>query len=58
MESEKNPAAVSLGRQGGLARAKSLTTKRRVEIAKKASKAAAAARKAKAAQAAKRDAGK
>ena len=38
----KNPAAVSLGRLGGLkggkARAKSLTKKRRSEIAKKAAK--------------------
>jgi hypothetical protein len=37
---EKNPAAVALGRLGGLkggaARAKSLTPKRRAEIAKKA----------------------
>ncbi len=37
---EKNPAAVALGRLGGLkggaARAKSLTKKRRSEIAKKA----------------------
>jgi hypothetical protein len=37
---EKNPAAVALGRLGGLkggkARAKSLTAKRRKEIAKKA----------------------
>jgi hypothetical protein len=39
----KNPAAVALGRQGGLkggkARAKSLSAKRRAEIAKKAAKA-------------------
>jgi len=39
----KNPAAVSLGRLGGLkggkARAKSLTAKQRAEIAKKAAKA-------------------
>jgi hypothetical protein len=38
--SEKNPAAVALGRLGGLkggaARAKALTKKRRSEIAKKA----------------------
>jgi hypothetical protein len=38
--SEKNPAAVALGRLGGLkggkARAKSLSKKRRSEIAKKA----------------------
>ncbi|MCY2928806.1 MAG: hypothetical protein NTV86_04805 [Planctomycetota bacterium] len=38
----KNPAAVELGRRGGLkggtARAKALTKKRRVEIAKKAAK--------------------
>jgi hypothetical protein len=39
----KNPHAVALGRAGGLkggkARAKSLTKKKRVEIAKKAAKA-------------------
>jgi hypothetical protein len=39
-ESEKNPAAVALGRLGGLkggdARAKALSKKRRSEIAKKA----------------------
>lgn len=42
-EPEKNPAAVALGRLGGLkggqARAKKLTAKRRSEIAKKAAKA-------------------
>ena len=41
--SMKNPAAVSLGRLGGLkggrARANNLTSERRVEIAKKAAKA-------------------
>jgi hypothetical protein len=41
--SEKNPAAVSLGRLGGLkggaARAKKLSKKRRAEIAKKAAAA-------------------
>ena len=40
---EKNPAAVALGRLGGLkggkARSKALSTKRKVEIAKKAAKA-------------------
>lgn len=40
---KKNPAAVALGRlgglRGGLARAKSLTKKRRAEIAKKAATA-------------------
>lgn len=40
VESTKNPAAVALGRLGGLkggkARAESLTAKRRKEIAKKA----------------------
>jgi hypothetical protein len=41
---EKNPAAVSLGRAGGLARAKALSAKRRREIATRASKAAAKAR--------------
>lgn len=39
----KDPAAVSLGRRGGLkggkARAESMTAKRRVEIARKAAKA-------------------
>jgi hypothetical protein len=48
MESEKNPAAVALGRQGGLARAKLLTAKQRKASATKASKAAAEARKRKA----------
>jgi len=42
-EPEKNPAAVELGRLGGLkggkARAKKLSKKRRSEIAKKAAKA-------------------
>ncbi len=42
-ESEKDPAAVALGRKGGLkggvARAKKLSKKRRTEIAKKAAKA-------------------
>ena len=42
-EPEKNPAAVALGRLGGLkggkARAEKLTAKRRSEIAKKAAKA-------------------
>ena len=42
---EKNPAAVSLGRAGGLARAKNLTPQERRRIAVKASKAAARARK-------------
>jgi len=41
-DSSKDPAAVSLGRRGGLkggvARAKSLSAKRRKEIAKKAAK--------------------
>jgi len=40
---EKNPAAVALGRLGGLkggpARAKKLSTKKRADIAKKAAKA-------------------
>ncbi len=35
----KNKAAVELGRKGGRARAKKLTTKQRSEIAKKAAKA-------------------
>jgi hypothetical protein len=35
----KNAAAVALGRMGGMARAKGLTKKKRVEIAKKAAKA-------------------
>ena len=42
-ESEKNPAAVALGRlggkKGGPARAKKLSKKRRSEIARKAAKA-------------------
>ncbi len=42
-DSEKNPAAVALGRLGGLkggaARAKKLSKKRRSEIAKKAAQA-------------------
>ncbi len=42
-ESEKNPAAVALGRlggkKGGLARAKKLSKKRRSEIAQKAAQA-------------------
>lgn len=42
-EPEKNPAAVALGRLGGLkggkARAEKLSTKKRSEIAKKAAKA-------------------
>jgi len=40
---DKNPAAVALGRMGGLkggaARAKSLTAKKRTDIARKAAKA-------------------
>jgi hypothetical protein len=45
----KNPAAVELGRRGGQARAKVLTSKERKAIAAKASKAAAKARSKKAA---------
>ena len=38
-ESEgKDPAAVALGRKGGLARAKAMSAKKRSEIAKKAAK--------------------
>jgi hypothetical protein len=44
MDAAKNPAAVELGRAGGLARAKNLSEKERKRIALKASKAAAAAR--------------
>jgi len=44
----KNPAAVELGRRGGQARAKALTSRERKTIAAKASKAAAEARKRKA----------
>jgi hypothetical protein len=44
MEEKKNPAAVALGRAGGLARAKNLTDKRRHLIAKKAAKASARVR--------------
>jgi hypothetical protein len=35
---DKDPAAVSLGRKGGMARAAGLSAKRRKEIAKKAAK--------------------
>lgn len=42
--SGKNLAAVELGRRGGQARAKALTSKERKAIAAKASKAAAKAR--------------
>jgi len=45
---EKNPAAVSLGRAGGLARARVLSAKKRQEIAKKAAKASARVRSRKA----------
>ena len=38
-EDGKNAAAVALGRKGGLARAKSLSARRRREIAKKGAKA-------------------
>jgi hypothetical protein len=38
-EDGKNAAAVALGRKGGQARAKSMTAKRRKEIAEKAAKA-------------------
>jgi len=48
MVTEKDPAAVALGRKGGLARASSLSEKERKRIATKASKAAAAARSKKA----------
>jgi hypothetical protein len=41
-EDGKNKAAVELGRKGGLARAKSLSKKRRVEIARQGAAAAAA----------------
>jgi hypothetical protein len=41
---EKNPAAVALGRSGGLARAANLSAKKRQEIAKKAGKASGKAR--------------
>lgn len=37
-EDGKNKAAVSLGRMGGLARAKSISKRRRVEIARNAAK--------------------
>lgn len=48
--SEKNPAAVELGRLGGRARAITLKPARRKAIAIKASKAAAKLRRAKARQ--------
>ena len=38
-ESGKDPNAVALGRKGGAARAKSMSAKKRSEIAKKAAKA-------------------
>jgi hypothetical protein len=38
-EDGKDPAAVSLGRKGGKARAAGMTAKKRKEIAKKAAKA-------------------
>jgi len=41
---EKNPAAVALGRAGGLARANALSDKRRQQIAKKAARASARVR--------------
>jgi len=41
---EKDPAAVALGRKGGLARASSLNQEERKRIAIKASRAAAKAR--------------
>jgi hypothetical protein len=46
---EKNPAAVMLGRNGGLARAKNLSASERKRIAIMGSRAAAKARKKKAA---------
>ena len=36
MDDGKDPAAVSLGKRGGFARAKAMTPERRAEIAKKA----------------------
>ncbi len=42
----KNPAAVSLGRKGGAARAKSLTAEQRQAIARKGGEARAAKREA------------
>jgi len=41
---DKNPAAVELGRKGGLARAQAMNARERRRIAIKASKAAAKAR--------------
>jgi hypothetical protein len=38
-EQGKDPAAVALGKRGGAARAKSMTRKKRKEIAEKAAKA-------------------
>ena len=38
-ESGKDPAAIALGKKGGKARAKALSAKKRIEIAKKAAKA-------------------
>lgn len=45
MKSEKNPAAVQLGRLGAKARNAALTAKQRREIATKASRAAAKKRR-------------
>jgi hypothetical protein len=38
-ESEKDPAAIALGKKGGEARAKSLSAKKKTAIARKAAKA-------------------
>lgn len=38
-DSSKDPAAVALGKKGGKARAKALSSKKRVEIAKRAARA-------------------
>jgi hypothetical protein len=38
-EQGKDPAAAALGRKGGAARAKAMTSKQRAEIARKAAKA-------------------
>ena len=48
MIAEKDPAAVTLGRKGGEARARNLTAEERRKIAKKAAKASAKVRSEKA----------
>jgi general stress protein YciG len=44
MAKKKDPAAVALGRRGGKARLKTMTSEQRSEIARKAGQASSAAR--------------